>query len=344
MKINIGKIIKSYIKDRIKIVGLVCVFAVIPVAVSALYLESEAPAVYSLILYALILVTAGVVDFYRYYRQWTAICRNLEVEELYEISGISAESELDKMYLLLTEKVIREKSELASKTMVSVTELKDYYAQWAHQIKTPIAAANLLLQAATQEKFVRELKHELFKIDFYVDAVMNYLRLEDLSSDLNYENCVLETVVKKSVKRFSTQFIAKNISVKLENLDVVVCTDGKWLGFILEQLLSNAVKYTDFGGRISVCGCSDPVKNRRIIVVKDSGIGIKSEDLPRIMERGYTGYNGRMDKKSSGIGLYLCKKAADKIGAEIRIESKVGIGTMVFVTLSGEDRGNITNL
>lgn len=339
-------IIKAYLKDRIKIIGLTVLYAIIPVAVSALYLKDISPALYSLVLYALIFVVAGVYDFYVYSKEYAGILRSLSSEELYEISGIPAEKEIDKMHLLLTQKALREKSELASENLVSMQELRDYYAQWAHQIKTPIAAANVLLQSAQQDyesgqnrTVVKELKQELFKIDFYVDAVMNYLRLEDSSTDLNYENCVLETAVKRVVRKFSTQFIAKDISVSLENLNQAACTDRKWLEFILEQLLSNAVKYTDCGGRICIEGSCGSQKNTKVIAVRDNGIGIRSEDLPRIMERGYTGYNGRMDKKSSGIGLYLCKKAADKIGAEIKIESQIGKGTTVFVTLSGEDKG-----
>ena len=175
---------------------------------------------------------------------------------------------------------------------------------------------------------------QLFNIDFYVDAVMNYLRLEDMSSDYVFEDCQVEKIVRKAVKKFAAQFIGKKISIELNNLDINVKTDEKWLGFIIEQLISNAVKYTRNGGKISIYMKETFNSADRILVIEDNGIGITKEDIPRIFERGYTGYNGRMSKKSSGIGLYLCRKAADKLGISIAIESKLDKGTKVLLDLA----------
>lgn len=163
---------------------------------------------------------------------------------------------------------------------------------------------------------------------------MNYLRLEDMSSDYVFEDCQVEKIVRKAVKKFTAQFIGKKISIELNNLDTNVKTDEKWLGFIIEQLISNAVKYTRNGGKISIYMKETFNSADRILVIEDNGIGITKEDIPRIFERGYTGYNGRMSKKSSGIGLYLCRKAADKLGISIAIESKLDKGTKVLLDMT----------
>ena len=164
--------------------------------------------------------------------------------------------------------------------------------------------------------------------------LMNYLRLEDMSSDYVFEDCQVEKIVRKAVKKFAAQFIGKKISIELNNLDTNVKTDEKWLGFIIEQLISNAVKYTRNGGKISIYMKETFNSADRILVIEDNGIGITKEDIPRIFERGYTGYNGRMSKKSSGIGLYLCRKAADKLGISIAIESKLDKGTKVLLDMT----------
>ena len=232
---------------------------------------------------------------------------------------------------MLTQKY--QANELREKSMA---DLRDYYAIWAHQIKTPISAIDVLLQAENVPDiiYLKELKRQLFNFDFYVDAFMNYLRLVDMSYDYVFEDCQVEKIVRKAVKKFAAQFIGKKISIELNNLDTNVKTDEKWLGFIIEQLISNAVKYTRNGGKISIYMKETFNSADRILVIEDNGIGITKEDIPRIFERGYTGYNGRMSKKSSGIGLYLCRKAADKLGISIAIESKLDKGTKVLLDMT----------
>jgi hypothetical protein len=239
-----------------------------------------------------------------------------------------ADNIIESDYQELIEKLLEERQRERHTFLNAQTELKDYYAAWAHQIKTPIAAVDLLLQVMEENKedvTVSQLRQEMFKIDFYAEAVMNYLRLEDLSSDFKFEKVLLKKVVNSSVRRFAAQFIGKHISVTIGDLEKYIYTDEKWFGFIIEQLLSNAVKYTKDGGNVSIYLKDDS------LVIEDNGIGISGEDLPRIMERGYTGLNGRGANKSSGIGLYLCKKAADKLGLTLEFESEPYVGTKVFI-------------
>lgn len=228
----------------------------------------------------------------------------------------------------------------------AIREKEDFFALWAHQIKTPIAAMKLLL--ADEEPDMGDCKRELFKIENYVETALNYLRFEGMSGDMLLEKTSLEPLVKQVVKKYSTIFIHKHLSVELENLDITILTDEKWLSFVLEQALSNALKYTKEGGikiftRIPEEGETSADTE---IVVRDTGVGISSEDLPRVFEKGYTGYNGRMDMKASGIGLYLCKGVCDKLGHKIRIESEVSKGTDVVITVCKEkvNIGNLTKM
>ena len=219
-------------------------------------------------------------------------------------------------------------------------EKEDFFALWAHQIKTPIAAMNLLLQ--NEEPDRAQCRQELFKIENYVEMALNYSRFENLSGDLVLESCELLPMVKQVVKKYSTIFIHKHLKVELKELELKILTDEKWFCFVLEQILSNALKYTKEGG-VSIYTEKEGADTR--IVIADTGIGICSEDLPRIFEKGFTGYNGRMDKKASGLGLYLCKGVCDKLGHGIGADSEEGKGTKVFIRVSADaERTNLTKM
>lgn len=220
-------------------------------------------------------------------------------------------------------------------------EKQDFFALWAHQIKTPIAALNLLLQGEKQDAAV--CRQELFKIESYVEMALNYLRFEEMSNDLVLERNSLEQLVRQVVKKYAAIFIYNHISIQLEHLTYTVLTDEKWFCFMLEQILSNALKYTKQG---SVKISAEESANGLRVLVKDTGIGIRSEDLPRIFEKGFTGYNGRMDKKASGLGLYLCKGVCEKLGHGISVASKEGEGTTVMITLQCEkvQQGDLVNM
>lgn len=238
-------------------------------------------------------------------------------------------------------KETRESNSEESIRWEELQEKQDFFALWTHQIKTPIAALNLLLQGEKQD--VAACRQELFKIESYVEMALNYLRFEEMSNDLVLERNSLEQLVRQVVKKYAAIFIYNHISIQLEHLDYTVLTDEKWFCFVLEQILSNALKYTKRG---SVKISAEETENGLQIFVQDTGIGIKSEDLPRIFEKGFTGYNGRMDKKASGLGLYLCKGVCEKLGHEIRVASKEGEGTTVILTLQCEkvQQGDLVNM
>ena len=200
-----------------------------------------------------------------------------------------------------------------------------YYTAWVHQIKTPIAAMRLTLQGEDTPA-ARRLTAELGRIEQYVDMVLTYLRLES-GSDYVIGTCSVDEVVRAAVRRFAGEFIDRRIRLDYEPVRWETVTDSKWLTFVVEQLLSNALKYTGQEGVIRIYRQGDE------LCIADTGMGIAPEDLPRVFQMGYTGQNGRLDRRSSGIGLYLCRRICGNLRHGIRMESVPGEGTTVYLTL-----------
>ena len=239
------------------------------------------------------------------------------------------ENLIEEDYRQLIRALGEEKQRQTSAMDLRLGEMEDYFTLWAHQIKTPIAAMRLILQTRP-ENSAEELSQELFRVEQYVEMVLNYLRLDSDSTDFVFKSCDLDGIIRQCLRKYAKQFIRKKISLEYEGTALQVLTDEKWLCFVIEQLLSNALKYTNTGSiRIFTQG--------ETLVIEDSGIGIAPEDLPRVFEKGYTGYNGRTDKKATGIGLYLCKRILNRLGHGIAIRSVVGQGTAVSIDLSREE-------
>ena len=205
--------------------------------------------------------------------------------------------------------------------------MMDYYTVWAHQIKTPIFSMKLAFQGE-DSTLSRRLSADLFRIEQYVDMVLVYLRLDSEYTDYVFKDCNMDEVIKNSVKKFASEFIGRKLSLEYEPEDVTVVSDSKWLGFVIGQIISNSLKYTETGG-IKIY-----FKEPKILVIEDTGIGIAEEDLPRIFEKGYTGYNGRTDGSASGIGLYLCRRICGNLNIGIQAESEVGKGTRIILDLN----------
>ncbi len=206
-------------------------------------------------------------------------------------------------------------------------DMVDYYTLWAHQIKTPIAAMRLTLQNE-DSPLSRRLTAELGRVERYVEMVLAYLRLDADSTDYVLREYELDPIVRGAVKKFSGEFIERRLALDFQPTKARVLTDEKWLSFVLEQVLSNALKYTP-EGRISIRWESPAV-----LCIEDTGIGIAPEDLPRIFDQGYTGCNGRADKQASGLGLHLCRRVCRNLGHTISAESEPGHGTAVRLDFS----------
>ena len=205
-----------------------------------------------------------------------------------------------------------------------LTDLLDYYTLWVHQIKTPIAASQLLVAEVVDRQLKQQLEQEIFKIDSYTNLVLQYLRLESFHDDLVLKQVQIEDLVKEIIRKYALFFIQKGLNVNLYDLDKEIVTDKKWLLVVIEQIISNSLKYTKEGGL-------EIYMEGQELCIKDTGIGIKNSDVLRVFERGFSGYNGRLTQQSSGLGLYLSKKISEELGHQIRIESEVGTGTTVRI-------------
>lgn len=235
----------------------------------------------------------------------------------------------DEDYQTIIQMFQREHGKVITDNQRAYSEMVDYYTIWAHQIKTPIASMRLTLQNEDTALF-RQLTNDLFRIEQYVEMVLTFLRLNSESTDYVIREYDLDKIIRQSVKKFAGEFISRKLSLIYEPLHITVLTDEKWLSFVIEQVLSNALKYTP-SGSISIT-----MESGNKLCIRDTGIGIAAEDLPRIFEHGYTGYNGRADKKASGIGLYLCKRICARLGHGIEAESKIDEGTCIVIDLSRE--------
>ena len=308
---------KDYLKSRINVIILMII---VEGVFASSYFLFDMPAVtvlYPLILSTSALIVAGVIDFVFTFSKHRKLTQN-------EIPASS--DPIEKDYQEIIRKLKEEEAYSRQKTTSDYNNMVEYYTVWAHQIKTPIASMRLQIQSEDTES-ARKLMGDLNRIEAYVEMVLTFLRLDSDSTDYLIKEYDLDEIVRPAIRKFSREFILKKLKLEYEPLSYKTITDSKWLSFIVEQVISNAVKYTSEGS-VRIC-MSEP----GILCIEDTGIGISDEDLPRIFENGYTGFNGREDKRASGIGLYLCKRISDNLGHKIYAESKVGEGTKIFLDM-----------
>lgn len=317
------KLIPKYLWQYKNVIAVFLIFTIIFSLVAYLYRLPVEAVLYASLLCAVVAVIFVGVHFYRYCKKHNERLRLLEYARTLELPPPQNLTEED--FLSVIEELREQLKSEFRKKQNERTEYSDYYTMWVHQIKTPIAAMRLMLQSEdTKEN--RALAGELFRIEQYVEMALWYLRMDDMS-DMLFRSYELDEIIRDAVRKFAPQFIGKKIKLEYEPSNVTVITDKKWLSFIIEQLLANAIKYTD-KGVITI-----KVENK-ILSIADTGIGIAEEDIPRIFEKGYTGYNGRMERKSTGIGLYLCRRAADKLSHMLSVTSEIGKGSTFYIDMN----------
>ncbi len=315
----------SYLKARQRGFWLLMVTALIFISVFALYGLPWQAALYGGAVAGLALLAAICADYARYRGRRAQLHQALgEITLTLDalpppLDGL--EAEYQALIRALFDARQREMGE-AGRRYRALTE---YFARWAHEVKTPIAGMRLVLEEPAPEK--RLIREELFQIEQYVGMALAFLQLGGDSTDFVLKNCPLDPIIRQAVRKFAPQFIRKKLRLVYEPVGRSALTDEKWLSFVLEQVLSNAIKYTSEGG--VTIRLDEPLT----LVVEDTGIGVAPEDLPRIFERGYTGLNGRADKSATGIGLYLCRAVMRKLGHEIAAESEPGRGTRIRLML-----------
>lgn len=315
-----------YLKRHFKIILMLLCFGGIFAGVFSLYdLPVEAVG-YALALCAVLGLALFAAGFTAHLRRHVRL-RNMQKTVTVSLEGLpeprgAVEEDYQELLRLVREHAARLKTEGERSRRDAV----DYYTLWVHQIKTPISAMRLLLQSP--ECSSAALEAELLQIEQYVGMALSYQRLESESTDYVFRHCDVDRVVRACVRRFARLFILSRISLDFAGTGLCAVTDEKWLDFVIGHLLSNALKYTPTGGRIRI------YSELETLCIADNGIGIRDEDLPRVFEKGFTGYNGREDKKSTGIGLYLCRRVCDNLGHGISISSRQGKGTTARLDLS----------
>lgn len=267
-------------------------------------------------------------SFYKYYIQVIQL-KNCNKHKVFMENELPlAKNSIEDEYQNLITKMNSDNQELRTSFDQKQRDTEDYYTLWTHQVKTPIAASKLLMTNDMTPQSINQLKQELQKIESYVESALYFARLDSMNQDFDFGQVDLDVIIKTVVRKYSTFFIYKKIQLIYKPITMKVVSDQKWLMFVIEQLLTNALKYTREGS-ITINYNSD----RNVVELIDTGIGINEEDIAQVFNKGFTGFNGRMDKSSTGIGLYLCDQIVKKLGHDIQIESQVDIGTKVSLCL-----------
>ena len=317
------KLFLRYLRSRLGVLLLFAAFALILTVSFLLYhLPVEAvlyPAALCLVLGALALL----IGFLRVRRRHQVLTGLRELEsELPEVREIEAAD-----YREIARLLQQMNQEARTRAETDRSAMVDYYTLWVHQIKTPIASMRLRLQEEDSD-LARSLLADLGRIERYVTMVLTYLRLEEGASDYVFRETDLDLLLRPIFRQFAGEFISRRLKLDYTPIRARVLTDEKWLSFVVEQLLSNALKYTP-EGTVSVF-----LEAPATLCIRDTGIGISPEDLPRVFDRNYTGLAGRMDQRASGIGLNLCKRVCDNLGHGLSLQSEPGRGTTVRIDLS----------
>ncbi len=315
-----------YLRERRRTLLCSALCCVIFLAVFAMYRLPPGIVVYPALLCAALGGLFALADFLKWRRRRRELRCLVQrgSPELVELPVPLGGVEEDYQRLVLA--LRRESQDLKEDYAARIRDMEDYYTAWVHQIKTPISSMALSLQGEDTSQG-RKLRLDLFHIEQYVDMVLAYLRLESPSGDYVFRTQGLDRILRETVKKLAPEFISRRLSLTYEPIDLEVVTDEKWLSFVLEQILTNALKYTREGG-ITI-----DLEEPKTLCIRDTGIGIAPEDLPLIFQRGYTGKNGRLDQRASGLGLYLCREICSKLGIGLSAASVVGEGTVIRLDL-----------
>lgn len=324
------KLLNEYLKmKKTSIIGILGVYAILFVFVYLYRIPIEV-ILYPFILTIVFVLIVLLFDYIKYKEKVNKIIQICnDISSCYSVK-INDKNIFDEYYLDIINELLKENRKQVSQIQKKISDINDYFSIWVHQIKTPIASMKLKID--NEQMDLLQLASDLNRIDHYVDLVLSFLKFDEEKIDLYFRKTDVDKIMRESLKKFSNDFIIKKIRLDYKLSKREVLTDEKWLSFVFDQLLSNALKYTD-KGTISIYYDEDSC-----LCIKDSGIGIALADMERLFEKGFTGYNGRQYKKASGIGLYMCKRMCDKLNIAISIESIVNEYTLVKLKfLSNEE-------
>lgn len=253
---------------------------------------------------------------------------------------------LDKKYLIsemienadfLDGKVLKEILKETSKSMTEhvnefkflTEDYKEYIELWIHEIKLPIATSKMIIENNKTE-VTKSINEEIDKIEDYTEQALFYARSNTVEKDYIIKKTNLQKIVNSVIMKNKNEFIQGKIQLNIHDINLEVETDSKWIIFILNQIIHNSIKYQKNGESLQIEIFAKKQKDNSVLYIKDNGIGIKKAEIKRVFEKGFTGSNGRLlNKKSTGIGLYLCKKLCDKLGLAIELNSAENVGTQI---------------
>ncbi|KAA8370895.1 HAMP domain-containing histidine kinase [Leuconostoc carnosum] len=270
-----------------------------------------------------ILAIISIFLFWRWYKA-NDILENLVTETVLQtLPNMTTLTSHEGLYQLLLQKQQLEQERIKSKLEENAQDIQDYYAMWAHQIKVPLSVLDLMNQTNTIDKY--ETSNQLLITNQYLDMMLHFIRLKSFHQDLSFEKINVQSLLRSVIQEYKYLFIHKDLDVSLSGFDLLIISDSKWLQFVFEQVIFNAIKYTSEGSIDIKC------QNDHQVIIKDTGIGIAASDLPRLFDKGYTGFNGRLENNASGLGLYMVKQILHNLGHDIIISSKVNFGTSVII-------------
>lgn len=289
-------LIRAYLRQNLRVLLLLAALILLFAGVCFLYGLPREAAGYCIALAAFLLLIFGGMGYLRFRSRIRELelLRTRLAEQLPPLPV--PEGRLEETYQALLRALCSERTQQVAAVEQARREQMDYYTLWAHQVKTPLAAMRLLLRAPSGAS-APELEGELIQLERYVDMALSFQRLDSESTDFVFVRQPLEPIVRGVVRKLARLFTLKHLALEMPPMTLVVLTDSKWLAFVLEQLLTNAIKYTQDGGKITL-----EVRGN-VLSITDTGIGIRPEDLPRVCEKGFTGCNGRAEERSTGLGL-----------------------------------------
>lgn len=324
--------LKEYIKEKIIFV-LINLFVFV---LSALFFKALKVNTYAVVfIFTLNFICSMVFYVYDYFNKkkyYENIIENLDtLEKKYLISDIVEEpSFLDgKILYNIMKQTDKSMNDEVAKLRNNNNEYREYIELWVHEIKTPISSCKLLIEN-NKSKVTESINEEIEKVENYIDQALFYTRSNNVEKDYIVKKMKLKDTINAVIRRNSNVFIEKKVKIDLDNVDQIIYCDSKWLEFILHQIISNSIKYMDKENKILKLYC-EKYGDNILLHIWDNGVGIRESDILKVFEKGFTGENGRKFGKSTGIGLYLCRKLCNKLGLNINLQSTDGEGTMVTI-------------
>ncbi|MDF2854979.1 MAG: sensor histidine kinase [Neobacillus sp.] len=325
--------LKNYLKDRTLFLLLNLIVFIILCGILLLINSNRTIILLIFCIWFFPILSYIVVEFIKQKNLYTELNSIMEsLDKKYLLSEIMKEPEYIEGKLLydVLRQANKDMHEHVKKYRDMQSDYREYIETWVHEIKTPIASTRLMIEN-NQNETTRNISYEMKKIEEYIEQVLYYSRSNDVSKDYMIKEVSLSALVRSVIKRNSRDFISKGITIDIEAVEGTVYSDAKWLEFIVNQLIGNATKYSrECDGRVTISTVRN--ENNIVLTIEDNGIGIIDKDVGRVFEKGFTGENGRKFGRSTGIGLYLCKKLAEQLGLGLSLTSKIGEGTKVSIS------------